>query len=394
MDARNVKIREPGTARAARTSRAARAAGLALVLLLLLLLLVLLLLLLALAPALGCSPENPANPARVAAEGPPARRAFYYWRTVLQLSAAERQALAELRIERVYLRMFDVVWQDERAQRVGAVRLAEGQALPANVELVPVVFVREEVLRRLPDEARRAMTAELWREVQARAAAMGFAPRQLQLDCDWTDGTRAPFFAMLRELKELSGLPLSATIRLHQVKYRERTGVPPVERGMLMFYNMGKLSAEPGARAIFDSASASRYVSRVREYPLPLDVALPIWSWTVQVRGGGVVDVLQSTDPSELEGQSFLQRADERGVRYRAKATAFFRGALLREGDELVGEVTGPQEVAAAAALLAPALAPLPSAGTPRTLALFDLSERNLSRHGSSTLERLFHSLR
>jgi hypothetical protein len=380
MDARNVKIREPGTARAARTSRAARAAGLAL------------LLLLALAPALGCSPEHPA---RVAAEGPPARRAFYYWRTVLQLSAAERQALAELRIERVYLRMFDVVWQDERAQQVGAVRLAEGQALPANVELVPVVFVREEVLRRLPDEARRAMTAELWREVQARAAAMGFAPRQLQLDCDWTDGTREPFFAMLRELKELSGLPLSATIRLHQVKYRERTGVPPVERGMLMFYNMGKVSAEPGARAIFDSASASRYVSRVREYPLPLDVALPIWSWTVQVRGAGVVDVLQSTDPSELEGQSFLQRADGgRGVRYRATATAFFRGALLREGDELVGEVTGPQEAAAAAALLAPALAPLPSAGTPRTLALFDLSERNLSRHGSSTLERLFHSLR
>jgi hypothetical protein len=128
----------------------------------------------------------------------------------------------------------------------------------------------------------------------------------------------------------------------------------------------------------------------VREYPLPLDVALPIWSWTVQVRGGGVVDVLQSTDPSELEGQRFLQR--EGDGRYRAKATAFFRGALLREGDELVGEVTGPQETAAAAALLAPLLAP--ARGTPRTLALFDLSERNLSRHGSSTLERLFHSVR
>lgn len=350
---------------------------------------------LALVLAFGCSPGKSPPPVDA---GPPARRAFYYWRTVLALSEVERQALAELKIERMYLRMFDVAWEDGRAQHVGGVKLGEGQALPANVELVPVVFVREEVLRRLPEEARAQLAAELWREVQGRAAAMGFTPRQLQLDCDWTDSSRAAFFAMVKQLKELSGLPLSATIRLHQVKYRERTGVPPVERGMLMFYNMGKLSAEPGARAIFDSESASRYVSRVREYPLPLDVALPIWSWTVQARGGKVVDVLQSTDPAELEGVAFLQPAG--AGRYRASATAFFRGALLREGDELVGEVTGPAEVAAAAALLAPHLKPPAPAragetsGAPRTLALFDLSERNLSRHDTSSLERLFHSLR
>ena len=31
---------------------------------------------------------------------------------------------------------------------------------------------------------------------------------------------------------------MSATIRLHQVKYRADTGVPPVDRGMLMAYNL------------------------------------------------------------------------------------------------------------------------------------------------------------
>lgn len=350
--------------------------------------------------AAGETIEGPrASPAELAAR-PAARRAFYYWRTVFQLSEAERRALAEHRIERIYLRMFDIAWQDERVELVGKVAPGDDATraqLPldergAPLELVPVVFVRVEVLRQLSDEARAELAGELWREVKARAERLGFAPRELQLDCDWTDGTREAFFALTREVKRQSGLTLSATIRLHQVKYRERTGVPPVERGMLMFYNMGKITAEAGSRSIFDPEAASRYVSRVGEYPLPLDVALPIWSWTVHVRDGQVLDVLQSTDPAELEGVAFLKPLG--GGRYAATQTAFFRGALLREGDELAGDVTGPAEARAAATMLAPHLARLGEGISPRVLALFDLSERNLSRHGRPSLEHLFATIR
>jgi hypothetical protein len=350
---------------------------------------------------MSCSPKKregrgEAEPAELP---PAAHRAFYYWRTVLALGAAERRALAEHAIDRIYLRMFDVAWEHERAELVGKVQLGAGQALPVGrtgqvIELAPVVFVRVEVLRQLSGEARAQLAGELWREVAARAQLLGFVPRQLQLDCDWTDGTREAFFSLVREVKRHSGLPLSSTIRLHQVKYRERTGVPPVERGMLMFYNMGKISAEAGARSIFDPEAASRYVSRVGEYPLPLDVALPIWSWTVHVRDGQVLDVLQSTDPAELDGVDFLKAAG--GGRYAATRSAFFRGALLREGDELVGEVIGPAEAAAAAAMLAPHLrrGGQGEGRSPRTVALFDLSERNLSRHGATSLEELFATIR
>jgi hypothetical protein len=127
--------------------------------------------------------------------------------------------------------------------------------------------------------------------------------RELQIDCDWTDLTRAAFFDFVTELRVLvhrEGALLSATIRLHQVKYRERTGVPPVDRGMLMFYNMGGITADADTRSIFDRARAESYLARLPEYPLPLDAALPIWSWTVHTRGDRVVGLLQSTDPAEL----------------------------------------------------------------------------------------------
>ena len=314
---------------------------------------------------------------------PPAERAFYFWRTTFALAPAERAAIDKLHVTRLYLRVFDIAWQDAPAE-VG--KLAIADAAPAGVDIVPVVFVRDEVFRKLPRERLRELAATTWRDVAARLA--GFAtPHELQLDCDWTDSTRDAYFAFLRELRAVAKLRLSATIRLHQVKYRERTGVPPVERGMLMFYNMGTFSADAADRAIFDAASAARYVGRIGDYPLPLDAALPIWSWTLHVRDERVIGLLQSTDPGELAGLDFVTHDGA----YVATRTAFLHGELLREGDVLKPEVMGPVETLTAASMLQPHLAPT---GAARTLALFDLSERNLTRHGIDHLEQTYRAVR
>ena len=332
-----------------------------------------------------------AEPSPAPAPGPPARRAFYYWRTTFQLSAAETRALADLHVARLYVRAFDVVWDDEAhvAAQVGPLVVPAGAAVPAGVEIVPVVFVRAGIFTHLDDAGTAAAARATWAGIQRRAAALGVTPREVQLDCDWTDSTRAGYFAFLRALRAEAGpIALTATIRLHQVKYRERTGVPPVDRGTLMFYNMGTFSADPEARSIFDARSASRYLARIPSYPLPLDVALPIWSWTVQLRDGAVVGLLQSTDPDELPALPFVAPAGP--DRFVVTRTTYLHGTLLREGDTLKIEVTGVAEAQAAADLVAPALVPDPS----RTVILFDLSERNLTRHAVASLSQLYDAVR
>ncbi len=319
--------------------------------------------------ALACRPR---------AESPPAHRAFYYWRTTFALTDVEKRALAELHVERIYLRAFDVVWNDG-PQLAGEVVIQAPP--PAGIEVVPVVFVRDEVLAKGAGALAHTIATEL--------RGKGLVRRELQLDCDWTDKTKDAFFALIEQVKrELPGVALSATIRLHQVKYRERTGVPPVARGMLMFYNMGKFSADPEARVIFDQASASKYLDRISSYPLPLDVALPIWSWVLQIRDDRVIDLLQATDPDELGKLDFL-RAD--GDRFVATRNAFLHGVMLREGDVLKVEVTGPAETRAAADMVAPHL---PVVEMPRTVTLFDLSDRNLARHATPTLDQVFRAVR
>jgi hypothetical protein len=272
------------------------------------------------------------------------------------------------------------------------VNLGAGATPPAGVELVPAIYVKAEVFKHVAKDALPRLAAAVWAEVQARARAIGFVPRELQLDCDWTDSTREGFFGLVRALGTASGLPLSSTIRLHQVKYRERTGVPPVARGMLMFYNMGKFSADPETRMIFDAESAAKYLARVDEYPLPLDVALPIWSWVVHLKDDRVVGLLQSTDPAELGSLDFLQAAGS--DRFVVTRSTFLHGSFLGEGDVLKIEVTGPAETQAAASMISPHLAATPAAGPARTITLFDLSERNLTRHGTDQLDTVFRALR
>ncbi|MGC3998343.1 MAG: hypothetical protein QM767_13055 [Anaeromyxobacter sp.] len=259
------------------------------------------------------------------------------------------------------------------------------------MEVVPVVFLRAQVFERTRPSELAALAARTWRQVGSLARAGGLSFRELQLDCDWTESTRGAYFAFLEQLDKearAAGVALGASIRLHQVMPRERTGVPPVGRGMLMFYNMGRLSADADGGYIFDPQAAARYTARLREYPLPLDVALPLWAWTVQLRGDAVVGLLQATNPDELQAIPWLVPAGP--GRFTASKTTFLHGALIREGDVLKAERIGPAEARAAAELVAGALPPPAAGDHPRAVALFNLSERNLARHGQPSLDQLF----
>lgn len=337
--------------------------------------------------ALGCGRRAPAS-------SPPPGRAFYYWRTTLRLSEAERRALAQLAIGRLYVRLFDVDWdpQENAARPFAPLTIGSDRGGIGTAEVVPVVFIRERALRHLDGAATAALAENIWRKVTEVAPRLGRPSGELQFDCDWSDATRNRFFALLTVVgarARPAGVALSATIRLHQVKYRERTGVPPVARGMLMFYNMGRVDAEPGTRAIFDAAAAAGYLGRVADYPLPLDVVLPIWSWVIHARGGEVEGLLQDTDPARLRDKAWL--APRGGGRFEVTESAFLNGVLLRQGDFLDAEETTGETTLAAAEMIAARLA---AARLPRTVALFHLSERNLANHETQDLARVFDRFR
>jgi hypothetical protein len=319
-------------------------------------------------------------------------RAFYYWKTQWLGSDVITHSLAENGIGRLYMRFFDVDWQEPLHAGQPVSPLQIGAPLPVGVEIIPVVFITNRVFLNTPNAQVEALAENVLRKITRMAAADGIALGEVQLDCDWSDRTRTRYFQFLEQIGRrlhAQKLRLSSTIRLHQIKYAARTGVPPVDRGMLMFYNFGPLRADAPRSSIFNVEDAERYASYIASYTLPLDLALPIFSWSVHSRDGAVMGLLDKLETRDIEGAGAF-RARQPGI-YQAERSLFFRGHYFMEGDELRMEETTPKVTRQAATVAAHGATSNKRYGT---IAFFDLDERTLRHYAKSDLQDIFAALR
>jgi hypothetical protein len=312
-------------------------------------------------------------------------RAFYFWKTRWTESSALSEALAQNRVSKLYMRFFDVRWNEPTASAVPVSPLKVSGALPGAVEIVPVVYLVNAVFLNIKYENIEALSEQVWSKVSAMAADNGVVLRELQLDCDWSDLSRRNYFhfaELLHRKLKAKQISVSSTLRLHQIKYYERTGIPPVSRGMLMFYNFGRIQADSERSSIFNAEDARRYTSHIARYPLPTDIVLPLFSWTVHSRSGKVLGLLEKLEAADI-GEDFEKVAENR---FRAKRKLFFRGRYFMDGDLLLMEQTTP-DVTRQAARLARS-----GAGWRKnfdTVALFDLDERNLKQYAATEINSI-----
>jgi hypothetical protein len=231
---------------------------------------------------------------------------FYYWKTVFDLSLEERAVLKSNHVKRLYVRYFDVVVSEGKAMPRSPVSFV---SKPDGWEVVPVIYVKNEVMMSktldIVDLAKKVMTLVASINVHEGLAA----PSEIQLDCDWSLESRETYFKFIDALRTAGVKIISATIRLHQVKYVKKTGMPPVDRGVLMFYNMGHLAAD-SSNSIYERATAARYTQHLDAYPLKLDVALPMFSWGLHIRGNKVIGILNKVDDNVfLHDPNFKMKA-------------------------------------------------------------------------------------
>jgi hypothetical protein len=310
--------------------------------------------------------------------------AFYHWRTRLQLGGTEAAYLDSLACKKLYVKVLDIGISPENGQVAPFSRLEAGRpdAL-AGRQVVPVVFCTNAVFGALSETQSQQLARRVAQNLSGLPAAWGVA--EWQLDCDWTGSTQAAFFRFLRQLRPLMppGLRLSATIRLHQYKFPGQTGVPPVDRGMLMLYNTGDIESEAAHNSIYDPADAAKYLQGApKRYPLPLDVALPIFSWTLAYREGELWKIMPGI-PDDLRDSARFS------PNLRVKKGTFVAGHYLRPGDQLRVERMSPallRQAAQQAAGLALAADP--------SVAFFHLDSALLAEFPVQLLDSLCQTLR
>jgi hypothetical protein len=315
--------------------------------------------------------------------------AFYHWKTNLNLSQDEEAILTKNMKTPLYLHFMDLVWDEERQFPVPMAQLRVTRPIVADLPIVPVVFITNEVFEKLPLEQVENIADRVIDRLDNKLTELGAANstiQGIQIDCDWTLNTKDKYFAFLQYLNSTANTPISATIRLHQVKFFEKTGVPPVKKGMLMFYNMGDLSNENTQNSILDLAVAESYMVNFDKYPLSLDVALPLFSWGVVRRDGRVVHLLSGLKPDDLNDE--LQYQKQENGTYKVLESAYLKSYYCYEGDEIRLESATTEQLKAATKLLNKHLK-----REQRTVCFYHLDNEILKQYPPDVLAELVHLL-
>lgn len=326
-------------------------------------------------------------------------RSFYYWRSVLKLSGFEKQQLDSLAIKTLYIKFFDVVWDETQQQASPVAKLLIDEVSLASLRqdgtnsfffnVIPVIFITNECMQKI-DSAQIQTLAENINTLTTRliqSYSFNNIP-ELQFDCDWTTVTKDKYFLLLSKTKKIwknTAIPISATIRLHQIKFMSKTGTPPVDKGLLMCYNMGNLKNVATHNSIIETKELKKYIGNISTYSLPLDVALPLFDWKVLYRNGTYAGLIQHL-PTGIFTTAF---ATIEGNRYKIIKDTLLQGYTLKKGDEIRDEQSNYSEIMDVGCEVGKRLK-----NSPLRVVLYHIDSLLLSKYSIHELESIYNSLR
>ena len=270
---------------------------------------------------------------------------FYHWKTKYSISDSEKELLKKANSEKLYLRFFDLVYNREENRVFPTATLQmPNKDSSETLQIIPVIYITNEVFEKETKPSQLKYTADETLKKILRLKSEYFDEGvefpEIQIDCDWTLGTKEAYFMFLEEVQKSevlkrfgnNSIKFSATIRLHQVKFFEKTGIPPVDSGTIMFYNVGDLSTMEETNSILNLEKTSSYLSRLHEYPLEYNVALPIFEWGVLYRDNQLAGILTDLNDEQLS-ENFAASKEKNW--FTATTDTYIGGNFIYQEDKL-----------------------------------------------------------
>ena len=254
---------------------------------------------------------------------------FYYWKTKLALNAIENRALEKATIPYIYVRFFDVDKAGEKFQPVAVI--TKDKTFITAKQTVPVIFITNRTFLNIKPDEITFLAQSISDLIEKKKSDYQLkTSNEIQIDCDWTAGTRDDYFRFLNELKETSGKEITSTLRLHQVRDRKVMGVPPVSKVYLMCYSTSSPLENSDKNSILDVPLLKNYLSKLESYQVNnIAVALPIYSWGIVTNHAGKHKLINALSKKDLERPEF-KKITENEIEIRKDG--FYFGNFLNKG--------------------------------------------------------------
>lgn len=327
-------------------------------------------------------------------------RAFYYWQNVPdRLEEKEMECIYKDSIQKLYVKFFEV----EPDEVMGNIPVAKSQMRMVsygfyasdsiyrssieNLIIVPSIYIRNSVFLNASNTDLDSLADNILfltnKYFKEKYSAIKQPFSEIQIDCDWTPATQEKYFYLLKQLKKLSGKTLSATLRLYPYKYPDKMGVPPVDKAMLMCYNLSGPLSKENENTILETNELEKYVKNVKKYPLHLDVALPVFSWMHIYRNNVFSGLIQSAQSDrlkevlkEIKPNWYVVQKDYLGE----------DNILLKAGDKLKLEEVNAKSIHASIAMIQKHV---PLSDT-TTVSLFHLSSKNVTNYSHEEIASFY----
>lgn len=220
------------------------------------------------------------------------QKSFYYWKTTYSLSAFEKQYLQKQQVKRIFIRMFDII-PSSLSPLPESVLLWKEKPV-ASIQYIPTVFIKNEIFYNIDSVQIKKLVSNTYSLVKQILSSQELPFTEIQIDCDWTKNTKENYFYFLKELKK-KNLIVSNTLRLYQYKYRNESGIAPTDFATLMCYNMGNMKNISIENSILNIKNLKEYTYHVKPYPNAINVAMPIFYWTLLYSKNTLVGILYET---------------------------------------------------------------------------------------------------
>lgn len=311
---------------------------------------------------------------------------FYYWKTNYKSDTLSQKIIKEVKSSTLFVRIMDIDFTEGGIEPVPISPISFEQTIESNQALVPVVFINQRIFAELDSLQIRGLAHKMIPFISEKVKQAGKENfKELQIDCDWTKSSRDKFFYLLEYLQtipELNNVSITSTLRLHQVKNIQSSGIPPVKRATLMCYNMGNLKQFGDHNSILNQQDLTTYLSgTLKDYPLELDIALPLFDWYVAFRDHQYIGISKHIDKVDLDDKSLFTRNPKTELFILNKD---LQKANLKKGDVIRHEFITKEQLIATAKFLNKELQ-----GKEKRIIFYHLAPEVLSNYNYADLQQV-----
>jgi len=253
---------------------------------------------------------------------------FYYWHPGFGLDSLQDTTLRRNGVRTLYIRYFDVDWLPADSAPVSLFTTDYRNAAPTG-DVIPVISIRDRVFDRLTPATIPGFAAGIFSRVRSINASRRLQNREIQFDCDWSEKSQRNYFFFLQEYHRISVQAVSAAIRMNQLRYPDRAGIPPVDYGVLFYFNLQETDTGD-VQSLFERPVAHRFTPSLRSYPLTLDIALPLFGSGKSRDGEELFDIISDVNRHSnhhIRNLIFFNLDDRNLLRYDPRV---FKEALAR----------------------------------------------------------------